>query len=145
MTWLLSKLTGPLLGYVLLALVLITAAQSTWLWKRGVDLQSAHAALHVAEQDRDTNARHVTEIESARKGWEDTANTATAIIAKMQQDATDLAAKNADAIIAAENAQTAAEKSAAGYHGKFVIESKKPDCAHALAALQGACPNLSDY
>lgn len=142
---LVSKFTVTPLLYAIGVLVLLNIGTGALAWKRGIDVESATAKLRVAQQDADTANRHVAELGAANKAWEKTANDAIRVLDKMRQDATDLGIANANAIAAAEAAQVAIEKRVGTFAGKFNTESRKPDCAHALAAMQSACPNLEGY
>lgn len=147
-----ARLTVTPLLYACGVLLLVIAGLGVKLALVDGARDSAVSAQHAAEANTRTA---ITE----RDAWKQTAQGATsanaaaaAAIASLkralqqqQQAARDNAAANAHAIAAARADAADADRTLQLFTAKFQRDSRKPDCARALAELDAMCPTLKDY
>jgi hypothetical protein len=149
---LLDKLTiKPLLwaiaALLLLAVgqfVLLQLAQAEATWAQA-ERDTAKAELATRTTERDAFKGRVADLEVANAGWKDAFAVVQGELAQAQQDLRRLDAASRSAIAAAKAAATDADRTLAKFVAQFATESRRPDCAKALATLEAACPALSTY
>lgn len=149
---LLDKLAVKPLLWAVAALLLLAIGQFVMLQLAQADATSARserdtatAQLSARTTERDAFKGRVSELERANDGWKLSFSILQEELKQAQRDARDLDAASRKAISAARAAATDADRTLKKFVGQFATESRKPDCAKALANLEAACPALSNY
>lgn len=149
---LLDKLAVKPLLWALAALLLLAAGQFVLLRLAQAEAASArserdtaNAHLSARTTERDAFKGRVGELEQANAGWRRSFSVLEAELEQAQVDARALDAASRKAISAARAAAADADRALKEFVGQFAAESRKPDCAQALATLEAACPALSNY
>jgi hypothetical protein len=149
---LLDKLTIKPLLWAIAALLVLAVGQFVLLQLAQAEATSARAGRDTAKADlatrtteRDAYKGRVAELEVANAGWKDAFAVVQGELAQAQQDLRRLDAASRSAIAAAKAAATDADRTLTKFVAQFATESRRPDCAKALATLEAACPALSTY
>lgn len=125
----------------------------------GVALKLQAGKLDLANAQLDTLTAGLLAAHTERDAWKHTAQGATsanaaataaiaslkAALQQQQQAMRDNASANARAIAAAQADAADADRTLQLFTAKFQRDSRKPDCARALAELDAMCPTLKDY
>ena len=149
---LVSKLSvKPLLWVVGLQLCGLLAL-GAWSWALKAEAGAERARAGQAAAQRDTAATERDAWKSAAAGLSASqAATLTAFddlkgeLERRQTEAERQRHANEQAIAAARAEARDADRTLQAFAARFQVESRKPDCAHALGALEAACPALRDY
>lgn len=149
---LLQKLTvKPLLWTV--------AAQALLLAGAGVLLMLQHSATSVAraergeaqaERDARTTERdawkaRAEELAGATTSWQGLVDVLAVELKLAQREQRRLDSEGRAAIAAAQRDAVDAERTLKQFMDRHATESRKPDCARALAAVEATCPALEGY
>ncbi len=138
--WLLGTIVVLLGALALQHLVLsaaVTAAQG--------DRDTAQAEVASMTASRDAFELRAAELAAANREWGRTVETLQAELERAQRDARELDAQARAAIARAQAEARDADRTLKRFVEQFAVESKRPDCARALANLEAQCPALSGY
>lgn len=149
---LLDKLTIKPLLWAIAALLLLAIGQFVLLQLAQAEATSARAERDTAKADlvtrtteRDAYKGRAEELELANTGWKDAFAVVQRELTQAQQDLRRLDVASREAIARAKAAATDADRTLTKFVAQFATESRRPDCAQALATLEAACPALSTY
>ena len=147
-----SKLTVTPLLYACGALLTLALGQAVTLKLEAGKLDTANAQLQTAQQSVVTVIAQRDAWKLQAQGAVDANHAAGDAIASLkealkaqQAQCTANQQANAKAVAAARAAAVAADQSLHLFTSKFQNESRKPNCAQALSAMEAACPALQDY
>lgn len=149
---LLSRLTVTPLLYACGALLVLALGLGVALKMERADTRAAEAdtATAVAQRDSAVTERDAWKADAiaataANAAWEKTALALQAEMQRQQEEARLSEAANQQAIAAARAAYLDADRTLDKFVRQFQTESRKPQCAQALAAMEAACPALRNY
>jgi uncharacterized protein HemX len=148
----LSRFTVTPLLYAVGALLVIVLGMSVALKLEAGKVDSAQAAetAAVAQRDAANTQRDAWKLKATGAADANTAaNSAIAslegTLTRQQQACSANQQANALAISQARADAADADRTLKLFTRKFQTESRKPNCAQALSALEAACPALQDY
>lgn len=130
-----------LIGALLLQHVVLSAAVTAAQGER----DTANAAVASVEASRDAFELRAAELATANAEWGRTVDTLQDELKRAQRDVRVLDAQARQAVAAAEARARDADRTLKRFVDQFAVESKRPDCARALANLEAQCPALSGY
>jgi hypothetical protein len=148
----LGKLSVKPLLYVIVVLLLAIGG----LWLRlamvGAERDTAQAQVSAAQSK-------VESVTTERDAWKNAAqgnlqansaannaiDTLKGLLDQQQQQCSAMRTANDKAVANARAQAQDADNALRLFTAKFQTESRKPDCAQALKAMEGACPALRDY
>lgn len=147
-----SKFTVTPLLYACGALLLLALGL-------GVALKLEAGNVATANAQRDTAQQRVVATITERDAWKQSAHDAAqanvaatdaigslkATLQSQQQECARIGAANSKALTDARAQARDADRTLQLFTRKFQTESRKPDCARALSALEAACPALQNY
>lgn len=147
-----ERLTVTPLLYACGVLLLVCLGLGVALKLEAADVATAEADKRTAEADRNT-AQTEREAWKRRAGELGTANLAYGValsdlraeLALCQGENARLGEAGEKAVAAAQADARDADRTLAAFTAKFQTESRKPQCAAALHALDAACPALEGY
>jgi cell division protein FtsL len=149
---LLAKFTvKPLLwssGMLLLACIGLSLALVVANSKR--DTAQAERDTAIAERDtavteREAHKQRSGELQLANAAYGDVVKELQAALKEAQGENRRISAEGQRAIAAAQAEAADADRTLKAFTAQFQAESRKPNCARALAALGQACPALEGY
>lgn len=147
-----SRLTVTPLLYAIGVLMLVVAGMGVKLALLDSARDSAVSAQHAAEADTRAARTERDAWKQAATGGADANRAATAgirsLITELERQQGELARlgeAGRRAVAAAQAEAADADRTLKLFTAKFQAESRKPDCARALAALDTMCPALGGY
>jgi len=143
---------GSIATGLALASIIATGVQSgrlyvahTELARARVKIDAATNATKQAQADTQTALRRYDEAAAGAVGWNTIADERMKLLIVCQSENTRIAGANRTALVNAQAAKITAERALARYTTAYQQQTKVPDCAAALAALDLKCPALSQY
>lgn len=147
-----SKFTVTPLLYACGALLALSIGLGIALKLKSGDVTTAEAATQTALAQRDTaiTEREAWKLDAtaktaAAKASEASVTSLIAALREQQQETLRIQDAGHKAVAAARTAAIDADRALKTFTSKFQVESRKPTCARALAAMEQACPALRDY
>lgn len=148
----LSRLTVTPLLYACGALLLVCLGMGAALKLQATKLELANAQLDVLTAGLLTAHTERDAWKQAAQGGAEANRAATASIESLkatlvsqQREIRRISAEGEHAVATAQADAADADRTLKLFTAKFQTESRKPDCARALDAMQAACPALEGY